>query len=163
MKKRSINFPGIKTDEGSDPIMHFVDPTDSYSEHEAWRYDVLRGLINSLALPAVMVRVPHRRREPAMFLDEASQRLPASAAQLRAGIWATPAEASVKDRTPVAFEEPSEAELAIRSHFWNYRKDLYQELQALSEPQVAKFFRQYLAPLPIPFPPESKNTHDWSI
>jgi hypothetical protein len=102
-----------------------------------------------------------------VFFDECSQRHPAAASKFTACERSASAQAHIKQWAFVAGLQPSEPERAMRSEFWDYRKDLFQKVQALTPAQLAQFFNQDRAPLPVTFQAEAKRLeiylHDWSI
>jgi hypothetical protein len=105
----------------------------------------------------MMIRIAERFGKPTSVLDERCQWTPAAAAKWAARIRAATPEAPVEDRAAVALEQPSESELAMRAQFWKQNEEFFRQLKALSPSELAKFFDQYLAPLPIAGELKPKN------
>lgn len=146
------------------PVLSFCeDDKASYWAHQDWLDALIEGKIPKPPLPTKFIRVASRSGKPALFFDQTSQGHPAATSERAAGVWPASAEARIKEWAFIASPQPSETERAECTHFWQQAKEVYDKLTALTPAQVAQFFGENLAPLPVTLQLESQDSHDWSI
>lgn len=148
-----------------------ADPVGSEQGLRDYQRQVYLGRVPKPVVPATqIVHLPTQPvgilsggRQPSVFFGQAGQWHPTPTTERAAGVWSAPPQGPIEYRAMIAFEKPSEAELAMARQFWDKQRELYQQLVSLTPIQLSQFFDKDFSPLPVSGQLQPQDSHDYSI